>query len=305
VQYNNAGAFGGASEVEIKDGQIHLVVYAGTTPPAPDADGVKLFASQRAGRVVPSFLSQDGTVSDFQESLARSQPVIWKGQASSNALSVLGGNGPTAVGTATSAAIAVTNLFTRTPKLEYLVTTAATTAIAGFRGVSPMATVGASAADLGGFVFVGKWGPATGVATTTLRAFFGLAVITSAPTDVEPSTAVSCVAMGWDAADTNVQIMHNDSAGTCTKIDLGASFPVPTADRTQLYELALYSPRGTTQSVEYRVTNINTGAVASGIITTNLPANNAIMSPRGWCSVGGTSSVVGLGLCGIYLDPLL
>ena len=69
------------------------------------------------------------------------------------------------------------------------------------------------------------------MATTTNRAFFGLAAVTSAPTDVEPSTTVNCVCMGWDAADTNIQIMTNDAAGICTKTDLGASFPVPTGRR--------------------------------------------------------------------------
>lgn len=111
--------------------------------------------------------------------------------------------------------------------------------------------------------------------------------------------------MGWDAADTNIQIMVNDASGTCTKVDLGASFPVPTTDRTALYELSLFSPKGTTQSVAWQVTDLVSGAVASGTITTNVPAATALLCPRGWMSVGGTSSVIGLGVSGIVLDPLL
>ena len=111
--------------------------------------------------------------------------------------------------------------------------------------------------------------------------------------------------MGWDAADTNIQMMHNDATGTCTKIDLGAAFPVPTTDRTALYELALYSPKGTTQSVGYQVTDLVSGATFSGTITTDMPAATALLAPRGWMSVGGTSSVIGLGLSSLVLDPLL
>ena len=111
--------------------------------------------------------------------------------------------------------------------------------------------------------------------------------------------------MGWDAADTNIQIMSNDAAGTCTKVDLGASFAVPTLDRTALYELALYAPKGTTQSVAWLVTDLVSGAVASGTITTDLPAATTLLAPRGWISVGGTSSVIGFGLSSLVLDPLL
>jgi hypothetical protein len=132
-----------------------------------------------------------------------------------------------------------------------------------------------------------------------------MASVTSAPTDVEPSTVVNGVFMGWDAADTNVQMMTNDGTGTCTKVDLGALFPVPTADRTVLYELSMYSPRGTTQRVEWIVTNLTNGATATGTITTDLPSTATLIAPRGWMSVGGTSSVIGIALASLYLDPLL
>jgi hypothetical protein len=209
------------------------------------------------------------------------------------------------VGTATAASIATTNLVSYTPRLEYLVTVAATTAVAGFRGVSNVVSVGGPSAGLGGFAFVGRWGPATGVATTTNRAFFGLANVTSAPTDVEPSTTINCIFMGWDAADANIQIMTNDGVGTCTKTDLGAAFTVPTTDRTALYELSLYSPKGTTQSVAWLVTNLVSGATASGTITTDMPTTTTLLAPRGWISVGGTSSVIGIGVNSMVLDPLL
>jgi hypothetical protein len=47
VQYNNAGAFAGAADVEIEGGQLRLPVIA--TPATPAAAGVKLYASDRAG----------------------------------------------------------------------------------------------------------------------------------------------------------------------------------------------------------------------------------------------------------------
>ena len=303
IQYNNAGVLAGATEVGVEGNQLRL--EATTSFTAPVASGVKLLARVDAGRTIPAFLSQDGVTRDLQTSLARSAMMIWRPRFGTVNMSFLGGDPPSAVGTATLAGIATTNLYTYSPKLEYLVTTAATTAIAGFIGYTPMVTVGGPSAGRGGFHFVGRWGPATGVATTTNRALFGLALTTAVPTDVEPSTSVSCVIMGWDAADANIQIMHNDGTAACTKVNLGASFPVPTADRTALYELALYSPKGVTQSVNWLVTDLNSLATAGGTISTDMPAATAILSPRGWMSVGGTSSVIGLGLHSLMLDPLL
>ena len=303
MQFNNAGAFAGASDILVEGGQLRLPTASGTTQPA--AGGTKLVGLTKVGRTVPAFLTQDGVVRDIQASLARSSALLWKAMPNNVALSTLGGGAPTAIGTATAAAIATTNLVNYTPRLEYLVTVAATTAIAGFRGVATLASVGGPSAGLGGFLFHGVWGPATGVATTTNRAFFGLANITSAPTDVEPSTSVNCIAMGWDAADTNIQIMTNDAVGTCTKTDLGASFPVPTADRTALYSPRMFSPRGATQTVNWLVTDMVSGATASGTTTTDLPGTTTLLAPRGWISVGGTSSVTGLGVASLLLDPLL
>ena len=303
MQFNNAGVFAGATDILVENNQLRLPTAASFT--APSSGGTRLVGRADAGRTVPAFLSQDGVIRDVQTALTRSSPIIWKAQAGGTALANLGGQLPTTIGTATAASIATTNLFTYTPRLEYLVTVAATTAIAGFRGVNTHVTVGGPSATLGGFSFIGRWGPATGVATTTSRAVFGLANITSAPTDVEPSTAVNGIFMGWDAADANIQIMTNDAAGACIKTDLGAAFVVPTTDRTALYELAMYSPKGTTQSVAWLVTDLVSGATASGTITTDLPSTTTLLAPRGWMSVGGTSSVIGMAVNTVYLDGLL
>lgn len=63
--------------------------------------------------------------------------------------------------------------------------------------------------------------------------------MTNTPSDTgEPSAYKNIIGMGWDLTDTNIQFMHNDHLGTATKIDLGPSFPKPTADRSQVYEIS-------------------------------------------------------------------
>lgn len=96
------------------------------------------------------------------------------------------------------------------------------------------------------------------------------------------------------AADTELQVMHNDGSGTATRIPLGASFPKPNADRAFTYRLRLYSPPGSTQSVAYEVTYLETGAVATGTITTDIPTTTDRLQPLIYAGVGGVSSVVGI-----------
>jgi hypothetical protein len=108
--------------------------------------------------------------------------------------------------------------------------------------------------------------------------------------------------MGDDAADTQVQFMHNDGTGTATKIPLGASFPKPNADLASVYELALFARPGTTQTLSYSVTNLVSGAVATGTVTTDLPATGTLLAPYSYMSVGGVSAVIGFATMSLYIE---
>ncbi len=277
-----------------------------TTPATPAAGVVSLLATNLAPTFsVPSFVGPDGVVHTIQSDLGEFN--VMRFQPQPNSATPTGDNSltVTATGTGTAAGIATTNLYTMTRRIELLVTVAATTAVAGLRGSANLVRIGRSAAAPGGFLSRMIWGPATGVATATNRAFCGV-IPSTAPSDVEPSTFLNIVGMGWDAADANIQIMHNDGSGTATKINLGASFPVPTVDRTEVYELQLYSPNSLTQSVTYRVIRYNTTdktvvAEATGTISTDMPAVTQLLCPRVHMSVGGTSSVIGVAVMGLYL----
>ena len=149
MQSNNAGVLAGATDVLVENNRLRLPTTSSTTAPA--AGGALIIGRlDTAGRTVPAFIAQDGVVRDIQSALTRSSPMIWKAQHAGTTLSVPGGVAPTVVGTATAFTIATTNLVTYTPRLDYLVTVAATTAIAGFRGAVAHVTVGGPGAGLGG-----------------------------------------------------------------------------------------------------------------------------------------------------------
>lgn len=272
-----------------------------STDMTPVAGKLGVQARYVANRAMLQMMGPSGLDTVLQPYLARNKMTIWNPAGNSTTITSFGSAALTATGTATAANVATTNRHTYQKRVEFLVTVAATTAVAGWRNAVAQWTIGGGAAGDGGFTFVCRWGPATGVGTTTNRAFVGMGASTAAPTDVEPSTIANMIGMGWDAADTNIQLMRRDGA-TLTKIDLGASFPVPTTDRAKSYELALFSPPGTTQSVGYQVTDLGTGAVTFGTITTLLPATSTLLTPRGWMSVGGTSSVIGIALMSLYVE---
>ena len=307
VQYNNAGAFAGAPDVEIEGGQLRLPAIA--KPASPAAGGIKLYTRSQVGqRNTLSILYPNGREARIDEDEGEFLQLQYRPAPNSNALLGDGSLPQTITGTATASTVQVTNFYTMFPKIEARVATAAATAIAGFRGAIGVVRVGSDANAPGGFNFRCAWGPGGFSMPATHRACCGLLNSTAAPTDVEPSTLINGVWMGWDAGDTNVQVMHNDASGTATKIDLGASFAVPTGtDFNTVYLLELFSPNEATQSVQYHVVKFNTAtrtilAEANGTITTKLPAVTLTLANRVWCSVGGTSSAVGVTLFGVCID---
>lgn len=224
----------------------------------------------------------------------------WQAAGNSTAITAVGSQSLSATGAATIASWAATTRYTQTRKIEFLVTTAAATAVAGARAFAVLNTIGSTLAGVGGFDFYMKAGPATGVAALTSRFFMGVANTIAAPTDVEPSSITNIVGIGWDSTDATVQVMHR---GTAAVTKVATLMAIPLVDRMTLYELTLSSPTGLTQSVSVTLKNALTDEVFTTTISTNMPAASVPVGPRVWASVGGTSSVVGVGFCECELSP--
>jgi hypothetical protein len=278
---------------------LGLTLPLNAAPATPAADKLLLFGRKIGGRMLPAFIGPSGLDTTIQPHLARNKVLLAQGSGNSATPTYLS-TALTAVGTATAKNWASTNLYTSMRGVDYLVTVAATTAVAGFRSAAAQFWFG-NAAGLGGFFYLCRWGPATGTSVANHRAFCGMRNVVTAPTDVNPSTYLNMFGMGWDLGDTAIQFMQNAGSGTATRTSLGASFPVPTVNNTSVYELAMFCATNTT-TVYYEVTNLTTGATATGSVNTNLPATTTAFSPMAYHSVGGTSSVVGLTLFSLYVE---
>lgn len=236
-----------------------------------------------------------------QSPIAKEHFVTWHPQGNSTTVVNLGLS-PSFTGTATTQNVATTSFYTMCKRIGYLVTTAATNAVANWRAAPQMWTVGGPREGEGGFTMTLRFGCSTGVATATTRLFAGLRTDGNIGSDVDPSSLANIVAFGWDNGDTNCQMMHNDASGTATKIDLGSSFARPSVNNTDVFEVTLSAASGTTQSIDYEIKRMNTGATATGTITTDLPSTSTFGSPHIYYSVGGTSSVIGLSIMKVTME---
>lgn len=299
VQYNSSGSFAGATSALIEGNELRLPSIS--VPTTPAASGAKLYGRSLGGRPTPTFSDPAGLSVFLQSHIGQNRVVLITAVPNTTTWSAVGSTAFTATGTATAAAIGTTNLHQSMGRMDTLVTVAATTAVAGFRSATTQFLRG-NAAGIGGFAINFIGGPATGPSTTsgTLRYFLGLGP-NSSPTDVDPSSLTNIIGVGCDAADTQMQMMVNDNVVTATKVPLGVNFPKPTADRTDVYDLQLFcAPNGT--EIFYIVTKRNTGFTASGSFTTDLPISTTNMTPYTYCSVGGTSSVVGAAVMRFYAE---
>jgi hypothetical protein len=207
-----------------------------------------------------------------------------------------------ATGTATAYTPANTDRILAIPVVEVLVTTAANNAVAGVR----MSTRQSRLGQIGGAGLLYMRTlvrNATGGATETTRGFFGLRGSGSAPTDVNPSTLTNVVGLGWDSGDSNLSVIHNDGTGTATKVPLGDNFPRPIEDRSQAWDLTILSDGE--GNVYWAVISLANGATASGVITTDLPGGNTLLTFLAYISVGGTSSVIGIGVSMVEILQVL
>lgn len=280
-------------------GAVDSVELTTSQPPAPAANKVKIFGRNVGGRMMPAFIGPSGLDSSLQPSFARN--AIAYARAIGNSIAITTeAIAWSVVGTQTAAAVGTSNIQIAMRRVNYNVATAATTAVAGFRSAALQFFRGNAGSKLGGFHFVCRFGPSLGAAAnTTRRGFVGFNSLTTAQTDVNPSTLANVLGVGCDSNDTTYQIMYKTGTGAVTKVNTG--IVKSAADYTEMYELAMFCAPGGTQ-VNFEFTNLNTGVVFRHTATTNLPAETQLLAPSGYYSVGGTSSAIGIAFSSLYIE---
>ena len=279
-----------------------------TTPAAPATDFLTVFNRKIANRNMIAQVGPSGLETTLQPLLARNKVGLWCPPGNSTALpGDLGFTPYTTVGTATARNVATTNLFSRLRRLGF-VSVATAGSLVNNRVAVAQITLGISigAVATGGFFKVIRFGCSDAATVAGARQFVGISSNTAAATNVEPSTLTNSVGVGHGAADTNLKIFFGGSAAQ-TPIDLGANFPANTLS-VDAYELALFNASGNGTQVGYQVTRLNTGDVASGVLTAataglQLPLNTTLLTyTQTWRSNNATALAVGLDVFGDYIE---
>jgi len=255
------------------------------------------YAKDVAGRLVPKFKGPSGLDSRLQPALD-GNGMGWIMPHTTTTFTNQGTPTFTAVGTVSHPTLAAGSL--RASTRRAIVTSAATANSAAELRVAFAPIWRGDAAGLGGFFTTMRFGCSSAVAGQ--RMIVGWTSSTSAiATTQNPSALTNCFFVGNDAGDANLQIMHNDGAGSCTKIDLGASFPVPSSANDAMYEVVFFvAPNDST--IGYRVTRLDTGDVTSGTLSTDLPTSTTFLAPHLYVNNNGVATAVILDFYRYYLE---
>lgn len=203
------------------------------------------------------------------------------------------------IGTAASVLTPPSTGAYRVVPFEILQTSASASNVAGFR--VPNLKYRREAVDnMGGFFVSIRFGTSTGISNTLHRLFVGMSASTSNFSDVEPSSRTNIFGIGYDSGDTNFQVFHNDASGTATKIGL-TQIVKPSINRSSIYQVDLWCSAGDSL-IHYRLHDIAGGIEASGSVSSDIPAASQDLYIHGVISVGGVSSIVGLGLLQVYSE---
>lgn len=179
----------------------------------------------------------------------------------------------------TAQTVASTNFATKQIRLRYSATVVSGGRYTGTRGSALLWYIH------GGFRYVCDFNISDTAFSANCQQFYGLAGQTTdlaygGVSGTLVSTLTNIIGIGSEVGDTNLQVFHNDASGTATKIDLGIDFPANRtagAISTTVYSIELYNePKST--DVKYKVTNVETGAIASGTISTNLPLSSQALN---------------------------
>jgi len=168
--------------------------------------------------------------------------------------------------------VASTNFATKQIRLRYYASVVSAGRYTGLRGTALLWFM------QGGFRYVCDFNISDTAYSSGTQQFYGMASSTAdlnygTVSGFLVSSLLNIIGVGNDTGDANLQIFHNDATGTATKIDLGASFPANRtigAISTTVYEIQLINLPATL-TVQYRVINKETGAIATGTVATNLP----------------------------------
>lgn len=262
----NLLAFAGASGGYSFDAQVQAPTYLATeqsASPSTPASTKQALWVDASGRMWTKLSSGRVAMISAGETAKK-----WTFDAVNNSTSVTTvGTGSSDDGTATAILTASTNYFTRQDRVESL-SAASTGANIGRRSTQNyyMSEAGFAYFRFGIEAFQSNMAMFVGIRPSGSHG------------NVDPSSFTNIVGIGIDSGQTTFRLLNNDGSGTATAVDLGANFPANTS-ATDFYELMIWWDAGAAV-VNYQLVRLNTGDIAAGQLSSNLPSQTQILSAQ-------------------------
>lgn len=295
----NGSSFFDAMIVDRNNGRVDFpapIVLPQLTshPSAPDSGDMLVYGSSRAGTGWLDVQMPSGKGTSLQHSLGVNRIATWAPSTSTTVVS--SGMPRTAVGTISHPTLASTNLSTSMRRWRNT-SAAVVNSVCDERAAATLAWRG-NAAGLGGWRYVNRFNLATLQATG--MGFFGIMADTAAlATTLLLSGVVNAVGIGFQrGTHTNMQLVHNDAAGSPTLVDLGSNFAINTTNVFTLYICA--SPNGS--SIGVRIVEEVSGASAEYTLSTDIPAATTFLSVRNYMNNDATAAAVAFDCSGVYIE---
>lgn len=157
------------------------------------------------------------------------------------------------------------------------------------------------AGGLGGFTQTMRFSVTSTVATQRLMMGLALYVGAWGGGGIDPYTRQNAIFLGYDASvDGTYQIIHCTYTGAPTKVNTGIAINNTNA----VFDFVLSNAPGS-GDVAWSLKDINSGASASGVLTTNLPTAGTYLSPRIHINNGSTAAAVSVEAFGVWASNYL
>jgi hypothetical protein len=301
VQFNaGGGSLGAAANVLVTGGNLQLSDT--TLPSSTPSSGLVIYARSRANKRYLNTIGPAGLDTPLQPGLFANRIYLWTAPISGTTPSVTGWIAWTAItgGTVANNAPASTNLLLSVPSITYP-TTATANSVAGTRVATAHVWRG-NAVGLGGFFLAYRFGLAGTL--TAPKLFVGLGNAAAPPsmaTGVEPTSATNTIFFGAASTNANLNACINGATGSATCTDLGASFPVRTANA--FYEARIFAAPSST-AIYYNVQRLDVAAEVDGAFSFagTVPSSTTFMAPVFEIGNGATAAAASIMMNRIYLE---
>jgi hypothetical protein len=280
----------------MNDEKAAILPVATTAPAAAAASTVKLYAWNRAGRVLPFFIGPSGLESSVQPALFGNAVRMWL-PGTGTTVSINFGTSWTTSATQAHPAITNTSYMTQMLRATFTTTTTAGNQ-SGVRSAAPVCWRG-NASGLGGFFFFARFGILT--YTSTMQVFVGLAAA-SGVMGGDPNTINDSVYCGKNTGETVWKAGVRDTSAAS---ETSSGRTTVAAGSTDIFDFYAFC-KPNDSKITLRLIDMTTGTVLVDNVekSANLPTAGTMLYAHAECRnvAGGAGSAVAIFLTRIYIE---